>query len=286
MANESGLAYFNGGQSDAVGKEAVRPYYQAVGSEEAVFKAAYRQGLSLVLKGPTGCGKTRFVEAMAYDLGRPLITVACHDDLTTADLVGRYLLRGDETVWVDGPLTHAVREGAICYLDEVVEARQDTTVVLHPLADYRRQLPIERLGITLDAAPGFGLVVSYNPGYQSVLKDLKDSTRQRMVAIEFEFPAPEIEEGIVAHEAGVDKATAAELVRFGQAIRRLETGGLREVASTRVLIAAGRLVAEGLPMHAAAEAAIAGPLTDDVAVNRSLKEMINVYLSDSVRSGD
>ena len=168
------------------------PYYAPVGNEEAVFKAAYRQGLSMVLKGPTGCGKTRFVEAMAHELGRPLITVACHDDLTTADLVGRYLLRGDETVWVDGPLTRAVREGAICYLDEVVEARQDTTVVLHPLADYRRQLPIERLGVTLDAAPGFGLVVSYNPGYQSVLKDLKDSTRQRMVAIEFGFPAPEL----------------------------------------------------------------------------------------------
>ena len=161
-----------------------RPFYQAVGNEEAVFRAAFRQGLSLVLKGPTGCGKTRFVEAMAYDLGRPLITVSCHDDLTTADLVGRYLLQGDQTVWVDGPLTRAVREGAICYLDEVVEARQDTTVVLHPLGDHRRQLPIERLGVTLDAAPGFCLVVSYNPGYQSVLKDLKDSTRQRMVAID------------------------------------------------------------------------------------------------------
>ena len=279
MANESGLSYFNGGPSDAAGKDEVRPYYQAVGSEEAVFKAAYRQGLSLVLKGPTGCGKTRFVEAMAYDLGRPLITVACHDDLTTADLVGRYLLRGDETVWVDGPLTHAVREGAICYLDEVVEARQDTTVVLHPLADYRRQLPIERLGVTLAAAPGFGLVVSYNPGYQSVLKDLKDSTRQRMVAIEFDFPAAEIEEGIVAHEAGVDGSTAAELVRFGQAIRRLETGGLREVASTRVLIAAGRLVVEGLSMREAARAAIAGPLTDDVAVGKALGEMIQIYLA-------
>lgn len=164
MVDQSGLAYVHAAEA--------RPYYRAVGSEEAVFKAAYRQGLALVLKGPTGCGKTRFVEAMAYDLRRPLITVACHDDLTTADLVGRYLLRGDETVWVDGPLTRAVREGAICYLDEVVEARQDTTVVLHPLADHRRQLPIERLGITLDAAPGFGLVVSYNPGYQSVLKDL------------------------------------------------------------------------------------------------------------------
>jgi len=275
MANESGIACRNGTDPDA---DRGRPYYQAIGNEEAIFKAAYRQGLALVLKGPTGCGKTRFVEAMAYDLGRPLITVACHDDLTTADLVGRFLLRGDETVWVDGPLTRAVREGAICYLDEVVEARQDTTVVLHPLADYRRQLPIERLGVTLDAEPGFGLVVSYNPGYQSVLKDLKDSTRQRMVAIEFGFPAADIEEGIVAHESGVDGGTAAELVRFGQAIRRLESGGLREVASTRVLIAAGRLIAEGLTMPEAARAAIAGTLTDDVAVGRALGEMVDVYL--------
>ncbi len=259
MANESGLVYRNGVTPEV---DTVRPYYKAIGSEEAIFKAAYRQGLALVLKGPTGCGKTRFVEAMAYDLGRPLITVACHDDLTTADLVGRYLLQGDETVWVDGPLTRAVREGAICYLDEVVEARQDTTVVLHPLADHRRQLPIERLGVTLDAAPGFGLVVSYNPGYQSVLKDLKDSTRQRMVAIEFGFPAADVEEGIVAHEAGVDDAIAAELVRFGQAIRRLETGGLREVASTRVLIAAGRLIAEGLTMRSG------GPGCDRWATHR------------------
>jgi nitric oxide reductase NorQ protein len=275
MADESGLVYRNGVTPEA---ETVRPYYKAIGSEEAIFKAAYRQGLSLLLKGPTGCGKTRFVEAMAYDLGRPLITVACHDDLTTADLVGRYLLQGGETVWVDGPLTRAVREGAICYLDEVVEARQDTTVVLHPLADHRRQLPIERLGVTLDAAPGFGLVVSYNPGYQSVLKDLKDSTRQRMVAVEFGFPAADVEEAIVAHESGVDDATAAELVRFGQAIRRLETGGLREVASTRVLIAAGMLVREGLTMREAARAAIAGPLTDDVAVGKGLNEMIEIYL--------
>jgi nitric oxide reductase NorQ protein len=278
MANDSGLGYRNGAIPEA---EVARPYYKAIGGEEAVFKAAYRQGLSLLLKGPTGCGKTRFVEAMAYDLGRPLITVACHDDLTTADLVGRYLLQGDETVWVDGPLTRAVREGAICYLDEVVEARQDTTVVLHPLADHRRQLPIERLGVTLDAAPGFGLVVSYNPGYQSVLKDLKDSTRQRMVAIEIGFPAPEVEEGIVAHEAGVDAATARDLVRFGQAIRRLETGGLREVASTRVLIAAGRLITEGLTTREAARAAIAGPLTDDASVGRGLNEMIDVYLGEA-----
>jgi nitric oxide reductase NorQ protein len=282
MADEFGIAYRNGADPDPKpGAARVRPYYKAVGSEEAIFKAAYRQGLALVLKGPTGCGKTRFVEAMAYDLGRPLITVACHDDLTTADLVGRYLLRGDETVWVDGPLTRAVREGAICYLDEVVEARQDTTVVLHPLADYRRQLPIERLGVTLDAEPGFGLVVSYNPGYQSVLKDLKDSTRQRMVAIEFGFPAADVEEMIVSHEAGVDSATAAELVRFGQAIRRLDSAGLREVASTRVLIAAGRLIAEGLTMPEAAKAAIAGPLTDDAAVGRALREMVEVYLGAS-----
>ena len=223
-----------------------RPFYLPVGDEEQVFKAAFRQGLSLMLKGPTGCGKTRLVEAMAHDLDRPLITVSCHDDLTTADLVGRFLLEGGETRWVDGPLTRAVREGAICYLDEVVEARQDTTVVIHPLADHRRQLPIDRLGIVLDAAPGFCLVVSYNPGYQSVLKDLKDSTRQRMVAIELDFPPADVEEKVVSHEAGVDHEHAAQLVQLAQAIRRLETAGLREVASTRVLIAAARLNAAGL----------------------------------------
>jgi nitric oxide reductase NorQ protein len=260
---------------------APRPYYVPIGNEEQVFKAAFRQGLSVVLKGPTGCGKTRFVEAMAYDLERPLVTVACHDDLTTADLVGRFLLRGGDTEWVDGPLTRAVREGAICYLDEVVEARQDTTVVIHPLADHRRQLPIERLGVTLDAAPGFCLVVSYNPGYQSVLKDLKDSTRQRMVAIEFGFPPADVEQEIVAHEAGIAPERAAELVRLAQAIRRLDTAGLREVASTRVLIAAGRLVAEGLSPRAAARAAIAGPLSDDATVTSGLAEMIEVYLGES-----
>jgi nitric oxide reductase NorQ protein len=260
----------------------LRPYYVPVGVEEQVFKAAFRQGLSVLLKGPTGCGKTRFVEAMAYDLERPLITVACHDDLTTADLVGRFLLRGGETEWVDGPLTRAVREGAICYLDEVVEARQDTTVVLHPVADHRRQLPIDRLGITLDASPGFCLVVSYNPGYQSVLKDLKDSTRQRMVAIEFGFPPTDIEEKIVACEAAIDHDKAAQLVRFGNAIRRLETAGLREVASTRVLIAAGRLTAEGLSLRDAARVAVVGPLTDDPIVTRGLVEMIDAYLSDQV----
>jgi len=257
-----------------------RPYYVPVGNEEQVFKAAVAQDLSIVLKGPTGCGKTRFVEAMAYDLERPLITVACHDDLTTADLVGRFLLRGGETEWVDGPLTRAVREGAICYLDEVVEARQDTTVVLHPLADHRRQLPIERLGITLDAAPGFCLVVSYNPGYQSVLKDLKDSTRQRMIAIEFGFPTSDVEEKIVANEARIDHDKAAQLVRFGHAIRRLDAAGLREVASTRVLIAAGKLMAAGLSPREATRVAVVGPLTDDSIVTAGLVEMIDAYMAD------
>jgi nitric oxide reductase NorQ protein len=260
--------------------DGVRPYYVPVGNEELVFKAAFGQQLSILLKGPTGCGKTRFVEAMAYDLQRPLVTVACHDDLTTADLVGRFLLRDGDTAWADGPLTRAVRDGAICYLDEIVEARQDTTVVLHPLADHRRQLPIDRLGLTLDAAPGFCLVVSYNPGYQSVLKDLKDSTRQRMVAIEIDFPPAEIEEKVVAHESGVDHETAAQLVRLGQAIRRLEQAGLREVASTRVLVAAGRLVSEGLPLREAARAAVAGPLSDDPVVTTGLYEMIDAYVGD------
>jgi len=258
-----------------------RPFYLPVGHEEQVFRAAFHQGLAVLLKGPTGCGKTRFVEAMAFELERPLITVACHDDLTTADLVGRYLLKGNETVWVDGPLTRAVREGAICYLDEIVEARQDTTVVLHPLADHRRELPIDRLGVTLTAAPGFCLVVSYNPGYQSVLKDLKDSTRQRMVAIELDFPPADVEEKIVAHEAGLDQATAAQLVRLGEMIRRVETAALREVASTRVLVAAGRLVAVGLDVRDAARAAIAGPLTDDPVVTAGLFEMIDAYLGDA-----
>jgi len=215
---------------------------------------------------------------MAYDLGRPLITVACHDDLAASDLLGRYLLRGTETVWLDGPLTRAVRQGAICYLDEVVEARQDTTVVLHPLADHRRQLPIDRTGEILDAAPGFCLVVSYNPGYQSVLKDLKDSTRQRMIAIELGFPPPDVEEKVLAAESGVAPEIAARLVRLGQAIRRVDSSHLREVASTRVLIAAARLIREGVSEREAALAAVAAPLTDDSVVSAGLAEMINAYL--------
>ena len=259
-----------------------RPYYVPVGDEEDVFKAAHRQGLAVLLKGPTGCGKTRLVEAMAHDLGRPLITVACHDDLTAADLVGRFLLEGGDTTWVDGPLTRAVRKGAICYLDEVVEARQDTTVVIHPLADHRRQLPIDRLGTVLDAAEGFGLVVSYNPGYQSVLKDLKDSTRQRMVAIELDFPPADVEVKVVCHEAGIEPDQASQLVQLAQAIRRVEHAGLREVASTRVLIAAGRLAAAGLSLATAARAAVVGPLTDDPTVLAGLRELVANYLEGDV----
>jgi nitric oxide reductase NorQ protein len=256
----------------------VRPFYLAQNGEERIFKGADSQGLSIMLKGPTGCGKTRFVEAMAHDLGRELITVACHEDLTASDLVGRFLIQGGDTVWVDGPLTRAVRAGAICYLDEVVEARQDTTVVIHPLSDHRRQLPIDRLGVTLEAAPGFCLVVSYNPGYQSVLKDLKDSTRQRMVAIELGFPPADIEVKVVSEEAGVDLGIAESLVRLGGAIRRLGTGGLREVASTRVLIAAARLVAAGVPIQDAARAAVTGPLTDDRVLTDGLDELVDTYL--------
>ena len=232
----------------------------------------------MLLKGPTGCGKTRFVEAMAWETGRDLVTVAGHEDLTSADLVGRFLLKGGETTWVDGPLTRAVREGAICYLDEVVEARQDTTVVIHPLADHRRQLPVDRLGITLTAAAGFQLVVSYNPGYQSILKDLKDSTRQRFVAIELGFPPADVEIEVVAHEAGVDDATAERLVHVGRAIRRLDRATLREVASTRALIMAGTLVAEGLSMRRAVRSGIVEILSDDPAIIRGLTELVNTLV--------
>ncbi|MBH0779722.1 CbbQ/NirQ/NorQ/GpvN family protein [Nocardia bovistercoris] len=254
------------------------PFYRAVGDEVEVFLAAARRSAPILLKGPTGCGKTRFVEAMAHELGRELITAAGHEDMTSADLVGRFLLKGGETVWVDGPLTRAVREGAICYLDEVVEARQDTTVVIHPLADHRRELPIDRLATTLRAAPGFQLVISYNPGYQSVLKSLKESTRQRFVAIELDFPPVETEIEIVAHEAGIDTATASALVGLGRAIRNLDGSPLREVASTRLLILAGGLVAEGLSPRAAARSAIVRTLSDDADVVRALDELVDAVL--------
>ncbi|MDV3128583.1 CbbQ/NirQ/NorQ/GpvN family protein [Mycobacterium sp. 21AC1] len=259
--------------------EAQAPYYRAVGDESDVFRAAARRGLPVLLKGPTGCGKTRFVEAMAHELGRELITVAGHEDMTSADLVGRFLLKGGETVWVDGPLTRAVREGAICYLDEIVEARQDTTVVIHPLADHRRELPVDRLGITVPAAPGFQLVISYNPGYQSVLKNIKESTRQRFVAIELDFPPADIEIDVVAREAGIDAGTAAVLVRLGNAIRGLQGSPLREGSSTRMLILAGGLVAEGLPLRSAVQAAIVQALSDDPDIVRALGELADTILT-------
>jgi nitric oxide reductase NorQ protein len=256
----------------------VRPFYVPQSNEEQIFKAAYSKGRPILLKGPTGAGKTRFVEAMAYDLGRELLTVACHEDLTTGDLVGRYLLRGDQTEWVDGPLTRAVRAGSICYLDEVVEARQDTTVVIHPLADHRRILPLDRLGEILAAPPEFGLVVSYNPGYQSILKDLKDSTRQRMVAIQLGFPPPDVEQKVICHETGLAPSDAADLVRIGRAIRSLENSELREVASTRVLICAGQLIVSGVPVRDAVEAAVIMPLTDDVHLVARLNEVVGAML--------
>ncbi|MFO7161751.1 CbbQ/NirQ/NorQ/GpvN family protein [Mycolicibacterium hassiacum] len=249
-----------------------------MGDEVEVFRAAARRGVPVLLKGPTGCGKTRFVEAMAHELGRELITVAGHEDMTSADLVGRFLLKGGETVWVDGPLTRAVRTGAICYLDEIVEARQDTTVVIHPLADHRRQLPVDRLGTTLPAAPGFQLVISYNPGYQSVLKNIKESTRQRFVAIELGFPPPDVEAEVVAHEAAVDLDTARALVAVGNAIRDLDTASLGEVSSTRTLILAGVLAAEGLSLRRAVQAAIVETLSDDADVIRALGELVDAVL--------
>lgn len=257
-----------------------RPYYLPTGNEVEVFTAAYRQKLPLMLKGPTGCGKTRFVEHMAHALGVELITIPCHEDITAADLVGRYLLTGGETVWVDGPLTRAVRRGAICYLDEVVEARADTTVVLHPLADHRRELNIERLGETMRAPDSFMLVVSYNPGYQSVLKDLKQSTRQRMVGIEMGYPVAEKEIEIVVKETGIDRARATDLVKLANAIRKLDASSLPEVSSTRTLVSTARLMNEGLSAHAAANAAMLLPLTDDAEITRGLGEIISTYLHD------
>lgn len=254
------------------------PFYRPAGDEVEVFRAAARRGLPVLLKGPTGCGKTRFVEAMAHALGRNLITVAAHEDMTSADLVGRFLLKGGETVWVDGPLTRAVREGAICYLDEIVEARQDTTVVIHPLADHRRELLVDRLGTTVPAAPGFQLVISYNPGYQSVLKNIKESTRQRFVAIELDFPPVEAETEVVAHG---DQGACRRIVdsRFvGNAIRKLDGSPLREVSSTRTLILAGSLVAEGLSLRSAVQAAIVRILSDDREVVTALGELVDSLL--------
>lgn len=250
------------------------PYYAEVSGEVGLFTTAARSRIPVMLKGPTGCGKTRFVQHMAYRLGRPLITVACHEDLTASDLVGRYLLKGEETVWVDGPLTLGVKHGAIVYLDEIVEARKDTTVIIHPLGDDRRLLPIEKKGQVIEAVDEFMLVISYNPGYQSVLKDLKQSTKQRFMAIEFGYPPSEIEARIIEHEAGVDKDVAQRLVKLGEKVRNLRNHGLEEGVSTRLLIYAGTLIRQGVPAARACEAAVTKPITDDPDMHRSIQELV------------
>lgn len=249
------------------------PYYHATGDEVALFTAAWRNRLPVLLKGPTGCGKSRFVDYMAWRLRRPLITVACHEDMTATDLVGRFLIVGGNTVWEDGPLARAVRCGGMCYLDEIVEARKDTTVVIHPLADDRRILPMEKLGQLLLAPPEFCLVISYNPGYQSVLKDLKQSTRQRFVALEFDYPAADDEIAIVRHESGVDLPTATALVSFARLTRNLKGSGLDEGASTRLLVHAGQLIQSGVQPPTACSAAIAQVLTDDPEMRSAVQAL-------------
>jgi nitric oxide reductase NorQ protein len=271
---EAGLATTDGVRPAPVEE----PFYLPSGDEVAVFAACHAQGLPVMLKGPTGCGKTRFVEHMAWRLRRPLVIVACHDDLSASDLVGRYLVRASETRWQDGPLTRAVRAGALCYLDEVVEARQDTIVVIHPLTDDRRVLPIDKTGELVPAAPGFQLVVSYNPGYQHLLKDLKPSTRQRFVALEFTVPPPEREIAIVVHEGGVSRHQATDLVALAGRIRRLRDRGLPEVPSTRLLVAAARLIASGVAPREACRVAIAAPLTDDPDLLAAAQDVIAALL--------
>ena len=250
------------------------PFYAEVRGEVGLFMTAAKTKMPVMLKGPTGCGKTRFVQHMAFRIGRPLITVACHEDLTASDLVGRYLLKGQDTVWVDGPLTLGVRHGAIVYLDEVVEARKDTTVIIHPLSDDRRLLPIEKKGQVIEAADDFLLVISYNPGYQSVLKDLKQSTKQRFMAIEFDYPTADVETAIVQREAGVSLDVAAGLVKLGGKVRNLKNHGLEEGVSTRLLIYAGTLIREGVDIERACDVAIARPITDDPDMQRSIMELV------------
>ena len=251
------------------------PWYHPTGNEVALFEQCHARNLAVMIKGPTGCGKTRFIEHMAWKLGRPLITIPCHDDLAASDLIGRFLIQHNGTVWQDGPLTRAVREGAICYLDEVVEARQDTVVVLHALTDHRRILPIDKTGETLQAAPGFQLVVSYNPGYQRMLKDLKPSTRQRFVAMDLDFPSAELEARIVQHEAGIDAGTANGLVALAGRIRQLRDRGLAEVPSTRLLIAAAGLIVSGIPIRDACYAAIVSPLSDESSMVGALRDLVD-----------
>ncbi len=253
------------------------PFYQAQQDEIALFEHAWKRQLPLLLKGPTGCGKTRFVEYMAEKLGRKLYTIACHDDLTAADLVGRHLIGDGETIWNDGPLTRAVREGAICYLDEVIEARKDTTVVLHPLSDDRRILPIERTGEQLQAPPEFMLVVSYNPGYQNLLKGMKPSTRQRFVAMQFDYPESSLEQQIIQKETNIPAELAEKLVQLAHALRILKDQDLEESASTRLLVYAALLIKDGFNPIRACQAAIIEPLTDDIETIKALMEVVLIY---------
>lgn len=255
-------------------REGEASFYLPVADEVQVFTAAYENRLPLLLKGPTGCGKTRFVSHMAATLGRPLYTVACHDDLSAADLIGRYLLKGGETEWIDGPLTRAVREGAICYLDEVVEARKDVTVVLHPLTDDRRILPIERTGETLTAGSTFMLVASYNPGYQNILKTLKPSTRQRFLSIEFGFPPEQQEIEIISKETGLSPDRAAPLVRLAGKLRALKGQDLEEGVSTRLLVYCATLIREDMPVERAIQASIIEPLSDDEDTKRGMIDLV------------
>jgi len=252
------------------------PFYRPVGNEISLYQAAYAHRMPLILKGPTGCGKTRFVEHMAWSLGRPLVTLACNEDMTASDLVGRYLLDANGTAWHDGPLTLAVRYGAICYLDEVVEARQDTTVVIHPLTDARRILPLDKKGEVLHAHPDFQLVVSYNPGYQSSAKDMKPSTRQRFAALEFDYPDAALETEIVAHEAGIPSELARTLVGIGQRSRTLKHHGLDEGISTRMLIYAGVLIRDGVAPRDSCDMTMTRALTDDPDMAAALRGFIDV----------
>jgi nitric oxide reductase NorQ protein len=256
----------------------VAPYYQPQGNEVAIFEAAYRKRLPVMLKGPTGCGKTRFLEYMAWQLKRPLVTVSCHEDLTSSDLVGRFLLEGAETVWQDGPLTRAVKAGAICYLDEIVEARTDSTVVIHSLTDHRRRLIIEKKGQEIEAHEDFMLVISYNPGYQTVLKDLKPSTKQRFIAINFDFPAEDVERTILVNEVpGLDAETAAKLVAAGRKARLLKDHGLEESTSTRALVYAANMIGAGLDPLNACQVAMVNPITDDVELAATLNEIVRAH---------
>jgi nitric oxide reductase NorQ protein len=253
------------------------PYYRATGQEVALYEAAYAVRMPMMLKGPTGCGKTRFVEYMAWRLGKPLVTIACHEDMTASDLVGRHLLDATGTRWQDGPLTLAVRHGAICYLDEIVEARQDTTVVIHPLADARRVLPLEKKGELVHAHPDFQLVISYNPGYQNIMKDLKQSTKQRFGALDFGWPAREVEIEIVVHEAAVASGIAAKLVSIGERSRNLKGHGLEEGISTRMLVYAGQLIGRGVEPAAACSVALVRPITDDPDIRDALDATVRTF---------